>query len=821
MAIKASNQITIIDIDDVGRLGVYLTSNLPLSAIYDPNTDTYAPNWATTNLKVTPVLYLNDKALPLTAPGVSISWKRREGAASEGNLTAGETVSGGILTVSQNKLGAVSSRLLSYICYVTYTDPDTDVTVNAQSVLSYSLLQNASELHYISVDGSNIFLYDAAGNVSGDARLTLTANPVNVTISEWQYRKSDGTFAPYPTTSDNATISGQTLVIKPGHAVFFHDAAVIKVITDDVDVYDTVTVTKLRDGAHAVAGALTNDAHTLYANSSGTISSYAGAASTLAIYENGSDITSTFTITATPSSGITGALGTDKKTYTVTGMTVDNGYVDFTATRSGYATITKRFVLTRVKAGSNGAAARTYFIDTDTLVLNKSVSNLFTPAKVTFQSFYRDGTTAARNAYSGRFKIEESTDGSTYTAKYTSAANEASKEYAPSATNIAAIRCTLYAAGGTTTALDTQTVMITSDGKTGAAGAAGAGGNSVIVGNESQVIPCSSAGNALAAMDITIPFAGYKGTTKVPCTVTVGALPTGMTVKSNTAGTTSADGSLVLTVASGASLGASATMNGIVDLTFACNGTTVVKKFTWTKSKAAVNGTNGVNAVLFQLTSPAGNIIFNSANNVSLETLMYSGTTAVTPTSFVWKKYASGSWTTISGQTAAKLTVTPDMVDGYASFSCTAAYGGKNYTAYATVIDKQDNFAVECISTMGLQIKNGQGYGVIYYRLFQGGTEVDALKSTDFLTSPPANPANGDFYYAVDRAAKTVTLKKYNGSSWAAAAASDLPKETYRTYRLDKNSLPLDGGNVWKSGKAIYVDGSDIDEKCTFVVEVE
>ena len=200
---------------------------------------------------------------------------------------------------------------------------------------------------------------------------------------------------------------------------------------------------------------------------------------------------------------------------------------------------------------------------------------------------------------------------------------------------------------------------------------------------------------------------------------------------------------------------------------------------------------------------------------------MYSGTSTVTPSSFVWKKYASGSWASISGQTASKLTVTPDMVDGYASFSCTAVYGGKSYTAYATVIDKQDNYAVECISTMGLQIKNGQGYGVIYYRLFQGGTEVDALKSTNFLTAAPANPANGDFYYAVNRTAKTVTLKKYNGTTWADAAASDLPKETYHTYRLDKNSLPLDGGEVWKTGKAIYIDGSDIDEKCTFVVEVE
>ena len=817
MAIKASNQITIIDVDDVGRLGVYLNSNLPLSVIHDPNTNTYAPSWAATNLKLTPVVYLNDKALALNSTGLTVTWKRREGSGSEGNLTAGETASGGILTVNQNKLSSASSGLLSYICYVTYTEPESGVTVNTQSVMSYSLLQNAVELHYISIDGPSVFLYNAAGTLVGDSQISLTANAINVTISTWQYRKSDGTFAAYPTTSDNATVTGSTLVIKPGHAVFFNDTAVIKVITNDPDVYDTVTIAKLRDGSHSVVGVITNESHALPANSSGTVSSYAGAETTLAIYENGADITSTFTITTAPSAGVTGTQSSDKKSYTVTGMTVDTGYVDFTATRSGYAAITKRFALTRVKGGANGATARTYFLDASALVLNKNISNVLTPAKVSFSSFYRDGTSATRTAYSGRFIIAESTDGTAFTTKYTSSANEPTKEYTPSATNIAAIKCTLYAAGATTTALDTQTVMITKDGATGATGA---GGTSVIVGNESQVIPCNSSGNVLSAMDVTIPFAGYKGITKVPCSVAPGALPSGVTVKSNTAGTASTDGSLVLTFAASATLGASAAMTGTIDLSFTCNGTTVTKKFTWTKSKAAVNGTNGVNAVLFEVISPSGNVIINSGNNVILETIMYSGTSTVTPTAYVWEKYASGSWTVISGQTTSKLTVTPAMVNSSASFSCTATYGGKTYTSYATVTDKQDNYSVDCISTLGTQIKNGVGSGVIYYRLYQNGKEVDPLKTADFLTTAPSSPTTGNFYYHIDKTAKTVTLKKYSGSAWVNASDADLPKETYNTYRIDKNSLPMDGGEVWKTGKAVYIDGSLIDSKCTFVVEV-
>ena len=815
MPVKASNQITILDIDDVGRLGVYLNSNLPLSVIYDPNNNTYAPSWASTNLKITPVIYLNDKAMALNATGLTITWKRREGASSEGNLTTGETSTAGILTVNQNKLSAASGGLLSYICYVTYKEPESGVTVNAQSVMSYSLLQNAVELHYISIDGANVFLYNSAGNLTGDAQITLTANATNVTINTWQYKKSDGTWASYPTTSDNATVTGSTLIVKPAHAVFFNDVATIKVITDDPDVYDTITIAKLRDGSHSVVGVLTNESHSLPANSAGTVSSFEGAVSTLAIYENGADITSSFTITTTPSSGVTGTQSSDKKTYTISGMTVDSGYVDFTATRSGYATITKRFVLIKVKSGAAGATARTYFIDANTLVLNKNISNVYSPKTVTFSSFYRDGTSATRPAYSGRFIIAESTDGTTFTTKYTSAANESAKEYTPSTTNIVAIKCTLYAAGGTTTALDTQTVAVTKDGATGATGA---GGTSVMVGNESQVIPCNSAGNVLSAMDVTIPFAGYKGISKVACSVAVGTLPSGVSIKSNSPGTTSADGSLVLTFAAGGTLGASATITGTIDLTFTCNSSTVVKKFTWTKSNAAVNGTN---AVLFEIISPAGNVIINSGNNVVLETIMYSGTSTVTPTAFVWKKYASGSWSTISGQTASKLTVTPAMVDASASFSCTGTYGGKTYTAYATVTDKQDNYSVDVISTMGTQIKNGVGTGVIYYRLYQNGQEVDPLKTTDFLTTAPSSPTNGDFYYQLDKTNKKATLKKYNGTAWVDASGADLPQETYNTYRLDKDSVPMDEGNVWKTDKVVYVDGSMINTKCTFVVEVE
>ena len=113
--------------------------------------------------------------------------------------------------------------------------------------------------------------------------------------------------------------------------------------------------------------------------------------------------------------------------------------------------------------GDPGIVSRNYMLESSDAVIKKGADNRLSPAQITFKAFYRDGTSAARTAYAGRFKIEESTNGTTFVAKYTSAANEITKSYAPSSAEVRIIRCTLYAAGGTTNSLDTQTVVVLTD----------------------------------------------------------------------------------------------------------------------------------------------------------------------------------------------------------------------------------------------------------------------------------------------------------------------------------------------------------------------
>lgn len=137
-------------------------------------------------------------------------------------------------------------------------------------------------------------------------------------------------------------------------------------------------------------------------------------------------------------------------------------YVDFTQADSTDPN-DYTWSLTKGADGADGADGRVYMIQPSVQTLVLGADNKFTPANVTFRSYYRNGQSATRTTYSGRFIIAESTNGSSFTNKYTSSANQSSHTYTPSSPNVKVIRCTLYAAGGTTTALDQQTVSVVKD----------------------------------------------------------------------------------------------------------------------------------------------------------------------------------------------------------------------------------------------------------------------------------------------------------------------------------------------------------------------
>ena len=118
--------------------------------------------------------------------------------------------------------------------------------------------------------------------------------------------------------------------------------------------------------------------------------------------------------------------------------------------------------------GAAGADSTAYWLTSSTSTLKLS-GTTFTPANITFTARSQTGT-GAPGDYAGRFVISESTDGTTFTNVYTSAANEATVTRTPSA-GIKSLRARLYLAGGTASLIDEETVPVVTDGTDGTNGA--------------------------------------------------------------------------------------------------------------------------------------------------------------------------------------------------------------------------------------------------------------------------------------------------------------------------------------------------------------
>ena len=231
---------------------------------------------------------------------------------------------------------------------------------------------------------------------------------------------------------------------------------------------DTVANQALEEAkkAHNILIQLDNEYQGIPADYKGNISSFPEVKTQVYVFFGHQDVSAQCTYTVQKSASVSGTWDNTRRVYTVTGLSADTGWVDITASYLGILYATKRFVVSKIKGGipgPTGTVSRNYMLESSDAVIKKGADNRLSPATVTFKAFYRDGNAASRTAYAGRFKIEESTNGTTFVAKYTSVANESAKSYTPSSTEVRIIRCTLYAAGGVTNALDTQTVVVLTD----------------------------------------------------------------------------------------------------------------------------------------------------------------------------------------------------------------------------------------------------------------------------------------------------------------------------------------------------------------------
>lgn len=129
-----------------------------------------------------------------------------------------------------------------------------------------------------------------------------------------------------------------------------------------------------------------------------------------------------------------------------------------TLTKTGSSPV----VTTTCIQGATGESAYSYDILMSSDKIIRDSDDTLSPSTVTFTAKIGQGTSTPQN-YSGRFVIETTQDGDNWATSYTSSANEASKAFTvPTTAKI--VRCTLYAAGGTTTPLVVRTVPVIKEG---------------------------------------------------------------------------------------------------------------------------------------------------------------------------------------------------------------------------------------------------------------------------------------------------------------------------------------------------------------------
>lgn len=498
----------------------------------------------------------------------------------------------------------------------------------------------------------------------------------------------------------------------------------------DITIKAEYEVVKLVLGVSAFTAVLSNDAQTIGTNNDGTGGTWNVATTTMYVYKGDTDDSANWTFAQSFTGGLAGtASGSPaNRTFTATGMTGDNGTCVITATRSGYATLTRTFSVTKAKMGG---APTTYWLASNSPAIRRGKTGSLTPNTLVVTGKAQTGLGAPAD-YAGRFIIQDSTDGSAFTTRYTSSANETTYSYSLSSTGatVVAFRVKFYLAGGTTTVLDEQTIPVVVDGT-----------DSVMmnVWTPDGAHVRNQTGSVSVQADI------YEGASTVTGTAYkwYAQDPTSSTSAGGGGDTDGGAGWRLMTAVANPTT--APTLNGATaggTLTAA----TYYVKYTWVSPEGETQASSEANIVMsanFQLkiTIPAFPIGVTGAK-------FYVGTaTGVNKLQNTTAYATSGGTYTISapistngasvpasntaqvdnwgvtGFTTFKITVPASAIAGTEAFKCVATYGGQKYSGATSVSDISDPIQVNILGVT--QFKNGEGSSLFTAQLLRAGDEID------------------------------------------------------------------------------------------------
>lgn len=660
-------------------------------------------------------------------------------------LGTNETVDAtGKLTVRQNVLASVDSKMITYVCEVYFYD-----TVRAVDSVCFTLASLAAKAKTASITGSNVFKY--INEVVNPNTITLTAEVSNVTITKWQYKNASGSFVDISGTAGAASI-----VVRPTDSIWNNDIATIKLVTNDTDVFDVFSLFKVTNGNNGESGtsyyayirySAYSDGHVMVTapnSSTRFIGTYAGPQGDPAqlTYEDftwSQYVGATLTVTGTKVEYIVSQEAgrpSDDASWSETSPNVPHGYYLWTRTTITFSN-NNTMRTYNVQYGDSASTVRYYaHIRYSANADGSSMTSLPTDHDTAYIGIYTGPSQSAPISYTAytwsRLNDNQLTAlGSVISYAVTDTYNRPEANSSSWQSTMPTIGEGQY--------LWTKSVVTYSDQSTTTSysvaysGTNGENSSTCFLSNE-NISFASDADGKIPYTRMTTSVVGYNGTTKTKANVLfdyITGVEDGMSVSHGT----DPDGEvqIVIQITEGSTFGGKTSGEIGIPVKMMNNGVETINttlQLTWTKISNGTDGEPGVSPILMVITTPQGTVFDNHSGTLTAVAAVYKGAEDVTDqATYQWQKFANGSWSSI-GETSKTLSVSGDAVSGIGLYRCRMTYTTETYTQTVTFIDKTDNYQAYIYSSGGDAFtETGVSTELICY-IYQNGQKIEPAQAT-------------------------------------------------------------------------------------------
>ena len=776
-----SNMLTVVDQTDNRKLEVYIKSNMPTVQIFNQNTEAYSPDWSA-GLELTADVYLDSREIE-SYNKVSFQWSIDDGlsvtdisqnrtyhitnnilaskpiltyicVASYQNITATSKITFTRVDTGKNgsdgtgvniKGTAISVTPVSDTDFYTITYEGSDISsaqLNDSYMYNgdlYTCVDSRDGVDYfINVgriqgpagkDAQNIVLAGSAQvfkisktNVYTPSTISVTATPINTTVTEWTYSVNGG--QTFLSTAPTGVIRNGNVVTVTG-STLASNSLVIK--ASDGTVSDVLTIYKASDGTDGTPGNpgspasmafLTNENISFSANANGQVAltsfttsvvAYTGTTKVLPVIRTNAD--GTLAISGLPEGMTVATPVASANEQILTFNITNNSTLGSTSSNNGMITIpitspvSTNLILSWSKintgatgaAGNPGADAYTVLLTNESHTFAGEVSNAVNGGIAETQILAYKGATKQSvtiSTVNGKAASMVDVDSGITGLKFkcdTISGTDVKITFTCTNAFISpngTIPIVLTVGGITFTKMFTYSIAFKGNtGSNGTPGATGSPATSYWLISSASVVQKSASGTVeLVPSALTFTGKSKTGTNA----------PTDYGCRWIIAYST--DGSSYVNAYTSASDEISKTFT--VDPTYkairirmylAGGTTSLLDEQIIPVVMDGALGTPGADAVTFQIYSSNGYALSANTPTVTLQTFAYVGDVSITAgATYQWYTYNESGWTAITNASNAYLTINREDVQFSKSYMCKMIFNNIEYTSVATIDDKND-----------------------------------------------------------------------------------------------------------------------------------